>query len=152
MEFSFQRAFSRYIINVSEVNGFFNVLVKKPRGKILGGQFEKFIWRKFISERIYKKFAEDCNAFLKNYFPYFKLVRCYGNYHYHFLVVRKDYHERVSQNIVCFHQILTTEFVCLYFFDASKKTCSITNAVVIENYTLRESLCLLQTVPERLYS
>ena len=91
-------------------------------------------------------------VFCLNYFPYFKLVRCYGNYHYHFLVVRKDYHERVRQNIVCFHQILTTEFVCLYFFDASKKTCSITNAVVIESYTLRESLCLLQTVPQRLYS
>ena len=43
-----------------------------------------------ISERIYHKFADDCKEFRYNYFPYFKLVRCYGNYQYHFLVVSKD--------------------------------------------------------------
>ena len=36
LEFGFCYEFSRYIIKVSEVKGSFYVLVKKPRGKILG--------------------------------------------------------------------------------------------------------------------
>ena len=34
-----------------------------------------------------KNYAEE---FSYGYFPYFKLVKCYGNYHYHFLVVKRD--------------------------------------------------------------
>ena len=44
-----------------------------------------------LSEDIYKKFARDSTEFCHNYFPYFKLVKCYANSHYHFLVVKRDY-------------------------------------------------------------
>ena len=77
---------------VSQVKESFYILVKKPRGKILGDNLKNLFDKiKYISERICNKFAEDCNEFCYNFFPYFKLVRCYGNYHNHFLVVRKDY-------------------------------------------------------------
>ena len=92
LEFSFRREFSHFAIKVSKVKGSFYVLVKKPRGKILGDNLKHlFDEVKYISERIYHKFADDCKEFRYNYFPYFKLVRCYVNYKYHFLVVRKDY-------------------------------------------------------------
>ena len=82
LEFSCQREFSCYIVKVSE----------KPRGKILGENLKKLLDKvKHISERIHNEFAEDSNSFGYNYFPYFQLVICYGNYQYHFLVVRKDY-------------------------------------------------------------
>lgn len=45
----------------------------------------------YISEKFYRGFARHSNRFRYNFFPYFKLVRCYGNYQYHFLVVRKYY-------------------------------------------------------------
>ena len=88
LEFSFRHEFFRYIIKVSEVRRSFYVLVKKHRGKILG---DLFIDVKYISEKIYNKFADDSKSFRYDYFPYFKLVRCYGNYQYHFLVVKKAY-------------------------------------------------------------
>ena len=92
LEFSFRREFSHFVIKVSQVKGSFYVLVKKPRGKILGDNLKHlFDEVKYISERIYHKFADDCKEFRYNYFPYFKLVRCYGNYQYHFLVVTKNY-------------------------------------------------------------
>ena len=92
LEFSCQREFSCYIVKVSENKGSFYVLAKKPRGKILGENLKKLLDKvKHISERIHNKFAEDSNSFGYNYFPYFQLVICYGNYQYHFLVVRKDY-------------------------------------------------------------
>ena len=65
LEFSFQYAFFRYIIKVSEVKGSFYVLIKKPRGKILGDNLKILFGEvKFISERIYKTLAEDSNGFL----------------------------------------------------------------------------------------
>ena len=92
LEFSFRREFSHFVIKVSQVRGSFYVLVKKPRGKILGDNLKHlFDEVKYISERIYHKFADDCKEFLYNYFQYFKLVTCYGNFQYHFLVFRKDY-------------------------------------------------------------
>ena len=45
----------------------------------------------YISENIYKKLADDSKELFYGYFPYFKLVKSYGNYHYQFLAVRKDY-------------------------------------------------------------
>ena len=42
------------------------------------------------------------------------------------------------------YRINTNDFDCFYFcphfYDALKKTCSITDAVVIESYELREAL------------
>ena len=47
---------------------------------------------KDFSEEIYKTYAEKSSNFRYKFFPYFKLVRSYGGYQYHFLVIRKDYH------------------------------------------------------------
>ena len=81
LEFSFRHEFSRYIIKVSEVKGSFYVLVKKPRAKILGENLRNlFDDVKYISEKIYNKFADDAKSFPYDYFPYCKLVGCYGNY------------------------------------------------------------------------
>ena len=92
MEFSLKRKFGRYIVKVSQVKGSFCVLIRKPRGKILNDDLNSMFENvKYISEKIYRKFAENSSSFRYKFFPYFKLVRCYGSYQYHFLVVRKDY-------------------------------------------------------------
>ena len=92
LESRLQHKFPRYIVKVSQLNGSFFVLVKRPRGKILGNN-RTFLYDTVqrLSEDIYKKFARESTEFSHSYFPYFKLVKCYGNYHYHFLVVKKDY-------------------------------------------------------------
>ena len=92
MEFSLKRKFSRYIVKVSQVKGSFYILIRKPTGKILNEDLN-FLFEnvKCNSEKIYRKFAENSSSFRYKFFPYFKLVRCYGSYQYHFLVARKDY-------------------------------------------------------------
>ena len=84
--------FPRYVVKVSQLNGSFFVLVIKPRGKILNDD-KIFLYDtvRQLSEDIYKKYAKNCTEFSHNFFPYFKFVKCYGNCHYHFLVVKKDY-------------------------------------------------------------
>ena len=84
--------FQRNIVKMSQLNGSFFVLVKRPRGKILNDN-KTFLYDTVqrLSEDIYKNYADNCTKFSHNYFSYFKLVKCYGNYHYHFLVVKKDY-------------------------------------------------------------
>ena len=93
LEFNLQREFSRYIVKVSQVKGLFYVLIKKPGGKILGKSLKNMIDDvKYISEKVYKSILiNQIQRFRYKSFPYFKLVRCYGNYQYHFLVVRQDY-------------------------------------------------------------
>ena len=93
VEFSMKRKFNMYIVKVSQVKRSFYVLTRKPRGKILGDDL-RFMTEnvKYISEKIYRSFARHSNDFKYKFFPYFKWVRCYNNYQYHFLVVRKDYH------------------------------------------------------------
>lgn len=78
------------IVKISEVRGSFDVLIKKVRGKIIGDNMKRlFEDIKYLSEKIYMQFADLSNSF--PYFPCFKLRRYYGNYQYHFLVIRKDY-------------------------------------------------------------
>ena len=92
LEFSFKCKFSHYIVKVSQVKGSFYVLKKKPRGKILKDNLKYFFDQvEYISEGIYRKLAEYFKEFSYNFFPYFKLVQCYNNYQYHFLVFKKDY-------------------------------------------------------------
>ena len=72
------------------VGGSFFVLVKRPRRENFErwqGSFKMFR----VSRNIYKKYVDNCTEFHYKYFPYFKLVKCYGNYHYNFLVIKKDY-------------------------------------------------------------
>ena len=84
--------FKQYYVKVSEMNGSFCVLVKRRRGKILGEK-QKFLLDTLqkLTEDIYLKFPNRSFFFEKNYFPYFKLVKSYGNFHFHFLgVIYRD--------------------------------------------------------------
>ena len=92
LELHLSRKFSLYIVKVSQVKGFFYVLVRKPSGKILNNDLKiSFKHTKSMSNKIYDKLSENSSMFRYNFSPYFKLVKCYGNYYYHFLVIRKDY-------------------------------------------------------------
>ena len=78
MEFSMKRKFDRYIIKVSQVNGSFYVLIRKPRGKILSDDYRFMIENvKYFSEKIYRSFATKSMDFRYKFFPYFKLVTHY---------------------------------------------------------------------------
>ena len=93
MESSTKRKFNMYNVKVLQVKGSFYVLIRKPRGKILGDDYRFMIDNvKYLSEKIYRGFAKKSKDFRYKFFPYFKLVRHYNSYHYHFLVIRKDYH------------------------------------------------------------
>ena len=92
LEQTFKNKSSDYIVQVSEVKGSFYVLIRKPRGKILNENLvDMFDSVKSLSEKIYSEYAELSTTFRYRCFPYVKLIRWYGNYHYHFLVVKKDY-------------------------------------------------------------
>ena len=92
LESSLACKFPCHIVKVSQVKGSFFVLIKKPRGKILNEDLKYLCDNvQLISEKTYKEFAENSKEFCYGFFPYFKLVKCYSNYHYHFLVIQKDY-------------------------------------------------------------
>lgn len=69
----------------------FFVLVKRYRG-ILGDR-QKILYKdlKNITENIHEEYALKSKDFERQFFPYFKLGKSYGNYQFHFLVVKKDY-------------------------------------------------------------
>ena len=97
LEFNIQREFSHYHLKVSHVRSSFYVLIRKPRGKILGETFKNMANDvKYISEKVYRKFSEQSNRFRSKDFPYFKLIRWCGGYQYHFLVVKQDYQYKHS--------------------------------------------------------
>ena len=80
LEFNLQREFSRYIVKVSQIKGSFYVLIKQPRGKILGKNLKQlFDVVQYLSEKVYKNSPVSLTVFGTK-FPYFKLVRCYCNY------------------------------------------------------------------------
>ena len=70
------------------------------------------------------------------YFPCLKLVKCYGNYQYHFLVVKKDY-TNYGRN-----SIKTLEYICIYFcrhfFEAYRGSWKISN--VNARYSDKEAI------------
>ena len=81
LESSLKRKYNRYVVKISQVKGSFYVLVRKLRGKILNGKLDiLFKDVKNISTKVYNRSAEDSSTFRYNFFPYFKLVRCYGSY------------------------------------------------------------------------
>ena len=79
-----------FIINVAESKN--GSMVRKKRGKGLGEQKLKlFETIKNISECVYKYYSQRSRFVLVNYFPYFRLLRNYSNYHFHFLVISNEY-------------------------------------------------------------
>ena len=87
-----KRNFREYIFKVAELNSSVFVLIKRYRGKILGDR-QKILYKdlKNITENIYEEYALKSKDFERQFFPYFKLGKIYGNYQFHFLVVKKDY-------------------------------------------------------------
>ena len=84
IDFSVKNKFRDYIVKVSELNSSFSILIKKYRGKILGEK-QKYLFNnlKGITENLYKKYALKSKNFERDFFPYFKLVKSYGNYQFH---------------------------------------------------------------------
>ena len=82
-----------FITNVTESkNGSISVMVRKKRGKGLGEQKLKlFETVKNISECVYKDYSQRSRFVLVKYFPYFRLLRNYSNYHFQFLVISNEY-------------------------------------------------------------
>ena len=81
LEFNLKREFSSYIMKVLQVKGSFFDLIRKAIKKILCENSKHMIDDvKYISEKIYKKFCEKLTRFRCKLFPYFKLLRCCGNY------------------------------------------------------------------------
>ena len=68
--------FREYYIKVSQPNSPVFVLVKRRRGNILGDK-QKFLFDRLkkISEEIYTKYTLSSKKFVKEYFPYFKLLK-----------------------------------------------------------------------------
>ena len=79
--FSFRLEFSHFVIKVSQVKGSFYVLVRKPREKILGDNFKNLLMKLNVFLREY---IINSLMVVRNFTINFKLVRCYGNYQYHF--------------------------------------------------------------------
>ena len=74
------------------MKGSFYVLIRKRRGKILNEDLvDMFDSVKNLSEKIYGEYSCISTTFRYRYFPYVKLIRCYGGYQHRFLVIRKDY-------------------------------------------------------------
>ena len=70
LEFNLQREFSRYVVKVSQVRGSFYVLIKKPRGKILGESLKNlFDDVKYLSDKVYRKFSVQFSRFRHKLFP-----------------------------------------------------------------------------------
>ena len=91
LESAFLKEFPDYIVKIAQVKKWFYVLVRKPRREILGRD-KNVLFKKVeeISRNIYHNYARNCST-LFVFFPYFKLVKIYGNYHCHCLVMRKEY-------------------------------------------------------------
>ena len=68
------------------------MLIKRRRRKILGiKRKQMFENLKKITKEIYNKYTRLSPTFYKSYFPCFKLAKNYGGYHFHFLVIKKEY-------------------------------------------------------------
>ena len=79
-------------MKVPQINGSFYVLIRNSRGKILKTDLVNFFsCVKSVSNKAYDKYSRKSNMFCYKYFPCFKHVKCHGSYHYHFLVIRKNY-------------------------------------------------------------
>ena len=92
MDIAIKNKFPWNITKVCKMNRSFYVLIRMSWGKIFDEACKNMYENiKSLSEKIYNEFSEKSKQFKYNSFPYFKSVRCYRIFHYHFLVVRKDY-------------------------------------------------------------
>ena len=79
-------------VKVSQVKKIFLCIDKKKRGKVLGDKRKELFDRvKIISENIYNSYARNNVNITYNYFRYCKLIRNYGNFDFHFLVIKNEY-------------------------------------------------------------
>ena len=92
LESSLTSKFPRYIVKISQNKGSLFNLIRKPRGKISNDDLKYLCDNvQLVSEKRHKKFSEHSKEFCYGFSPYFKLIKSYRNYHYHFLLVRKDH-------------------------------------------------------------
>ena len=68
--------FYKYIVKISQVNSSFYVLIRKRRGKILGGDLQSMMKQvKDISLKIYIEFSKKSKEFHYSFFHIFNLLR-----------------------------------------------------------------------------
>ena len=86
------------------------------------------------------KFSENTSMFCHNFFPYFKLVRCYCNCHCHFLVIRKDYKRSM---------FITMElwFLMLNLMKLVVSTFAITSIKLLRKKKQQKVVSILRTHP-----
>ena len=97
MEFNIQREFYRYHVKVLQVKVLFYVVIRKPRGEILGETFKDMTDDvKYISEKVYRKFSEQSSRFRYKYFPYLNWLGGVAAINIIFLVVKQDYQCKYS--------------------------------------------------------
>ena len=84
IDFSVKNKFRDYIVKVPELNFSFFILIERYRGKLLGEK-QKYLFDnlKGITENLHKEYALKLKKFERDFFPYFKLVKSYGNYQFH---------------------------------------------------------------------
>ena len=85
-----------YYTGVSQVKGFFFILIRKKRGKVFSSRRNKMFKIikqnvQNIAESIYQNYSRNFPEITYGYFPYFKFIRNYGNYHFHFLIIIKEH-------------------------------------------------------------
>ena len=101
MEAAVRSRFPNYFVKISELNRSFFALIKCLRGKIFRSR-RKVLYddlkRVTEDEDVYNKYSECSFKFCMSYFPYFKLVKSYDGYYFHFLEVKKEYESRVDNS------------------------------------------------------
>ena len=92
LESVFRDIFYKYIVIVCQIKSSFHAFIGKKRGKILHENLKCLLRQVKNTSKIFMmNFLKNQKNFVISFFHYFKLVCCYGNYQYHFLVVKKDY-------------------------------------------------------------
>ena len=87
LETSLTKEFPHY-----QVKKYFYVLIRRRRGNILDEKRKQlFHIAENVSKSIYYNHCRNYKDLTYNFFPCFKFIRNYGNYHFHFLVIRSEY-------------------------------------------------------------
>ena len=65
-----KKKISIYFVKISQFKGSFYVLIRKPRGKIVGDDYKYMTDNlKHLSEKIYRSFGRESKSFRNKFFP-----------------------------------------------------------------------------------
>ena len=90
---------------IESKGGSFYLMIRKKRGKIVSENRKKMFDKiEDICNCIYNDYSQRQDFILRNYFRYFRLLKHYSNYHFHFLILKHRYFCKYiySSNYLCF--------------------------------------------------